>query len=187
MAHDSSSGSGCSVRRLLWCVDSQDIDLTSWDCDTVAGTLQLPNIRSTAARDPTIFTRHHSCFCDAYVHDYLAEGDDFAVIAEEGNAEAVDYYILRCTKAKYVLQESTVDDYGEAYDAHSMVVLGHYFQQVHGCGHYIHFVQYEWPKVAIHYSHLVLVVELRLERIVSKKKGSTPRWRLGPHEHKSIM
>ncbi|KAI5055079.1 hypothetical protein GOP47_0030224 [Adiantum capillus-veneris] len=95
--------------------------------------------------------------------DYLVEGDDFAVIAEEGNAEGVNYYILRCTKAKAL------------------------FSAVHGCGHYIHFIQYEWPKVSIHYSHLVLAVKLRLERIFSKKKGSTPYWRLGLDEHESIM
>lgn len=92
--------------------------------------------------------------------DFLAEGDDFAVIAEQGNDEGVDYYVLRCTRPKMFLEQDTVDGYGEPYDAHSLVVYGHYFQQMRVRGRSIQFQQHQWDKEAIHYSHLVLAVKL---------------------------
>ena len=49
--------------------------------------------------------------------DFLVEGDDFAVIAEQGNDEGVDFYVLRCTRAKTFLEHDTVDGFGETYDA----------------------------------------------------------------------
>ena len=93
--------------------------------------------------------------------DFLVEGDDFAVIAEQGNDEGVDFYVLRCTRAaKTFLEHDTVDGFGETYDAHSLIVYGHYFQQLPVRGHTIQFQQYQWEKEAIHYSHLVLAVKL---------------------------
>lgn len=118
--------------------------------------------------------------------DFLAEGDDFAVIAEEGNEEGVDYYILRCTRPKLSLEHDTVDGFGFSFDARSMVVFGHYFSQLSVRGRTIQFQQYQWEKEAIHYSHLVLAVKLRLQRVHSKK-GGAPRWRLDPDDHESIM
>lgn len=185
-------------------------------------------------RDPTIFTRRHSCFCVGCVHgdwadcqfigwadrwheqilrplqgprdtsmpmdavemrfsedadsltDLLAEGDDFAVIAEDGNDEGVDYYILRCTRPKMRLQQAMVDDFALPSDAYSMVVGGHYFEQIPSRKRSIQFQQYEWEKEAIHYSHLVLAVKLRLTMVHSKKAGA-PRWRLDLDDHESIM
>ena len=56
------------MRRFFWYVDGADIDVSSGDCATVHGTLQLHSIRSSSIRDPTIFTCHHSCFCGACIH-----------------------------------------------------------------------------------------------------------------------
>ena len=56
------------VRRFFWYVDGADIDVSSGDCATVHGTLQLHSIRSSSIRDPTIFTHRHSCFCGACIH-----------------------------------------------------------------------------------------------------------------------
>ena len=58
------------------------------------------------------------------------------------------------------LEQETVDGYGDTYDAHSLVVYGHYFQQMRVRGRSIQFQQYQWDKEVIHYSHLVLAVKL---------------------------
>lgn len=237
VATSSSSDVGQSrrtVRRFFTCVDGGDIGIGVGDCVTVDGTLKLHSIRSSMQRDPTVFTRRHSCFCVGCVHgdwvdcqmngwadkwheqilrplqgpgdiamsmdtiemrfsedadsltDFLAEGDDFAVIAEDGNAEKVDYYILRCIRPKMRLQQAMVDDFGLQYDTHSMVVGGHYFQQIPSRGRSIQFQQYQWEKEAIHFSHLVLAVKLRLTMVHSKKGGAL-RWRLHLDDHESIM
>lgn len=57
-----------AVRRFFWCVESSDIDVYSGECSTIPGTLQLHSIRSSSMRDPTIFTRLHSCFCVGCIH-----------------------------------------------------------------------------------------------------------------------
>lgn len=66
--------------------------------------------------------------------DFLVEGDDFAFIAKEGNEERVEYYILCCTRPKMLLERDTVNDYGFCFDAHSMVVFGHHYRQLHSRG-----------------------------------------------------
>ena len=44
--------------------------------------------------------------------DIIQIGDVFAVIAEEGNEEEVDYYFLLCTNTKHSFEASIMDDYG---------------------------------------------------------------------------
>ena len=56
------------VKKYFWCVDNSDINLTSVDCATVHGMLQLHSIRSSSMRDPTVCTRRHSCFCVGCIH-----------------------------------------------------------------------------------------------------------------------
>lgn len=118
--------------------------------------------------------------------DLLAVGDVFAVIAEDGNEEKVDYYILRCTRPKCILERDTMDDHGFSFDAHSMIVAGRFYAQSHIRRTGIEFVQYQWEKEAMVYSHLVLAVKLMLRRVHSKKVGP-PRWTLSQHDHVSIL
>ena len=66
--------------------------------------------------------------------DLLEKGDVFAVIAEEGNVEGVDYYLLRCTRPKCTLQELTKDQHGFSFDPHSVVVYGRYYAQISSRG-----------------------------------------------------
>jgi hypothetical protein len=50
------------------------------------------------------------CFkINLYLSFYIHAGDIFAVQALPDNAENVDYYLLRCTKAKHKLLEGTID------------------------------------------------------------------------------
>ena len=101
--------------------------------------------------------------------DYLQEGDVFAVIASENNEEHVDYYLLRCTRAKCTLTADAIDDYGHLFERHSVVVYGRYYTQIATRGGAIVFSRYEWEKEAIMYPHLVLGVKLDLRRVHSKK------------------
>ena len=115
----------------------------------------------------------------------LEDGDVFAVIAEEGNIEKVDYYLLQCSRPKTKLLVDTIDDHGDSYERYSVVVYGRYYAKVTNRGKDIHFVQYEWNKEAIMYSHLVIAVKLQLQRVKSKKK--TPTWKLSHLDHESIL
>lgn len=118
--------------------------------------------------------------------DYLQEGDVFAVIASENNEEHVDYYLLRCTRAKCTLTADVTDDYGHLFERHSVVVYGRYYAQIATRGGAIVFSQYEWEKEAIMYSHLVLGVKLDLRRVHSKKT-TAPRWTLSHSDHEGIL
>jgi hypothetical protein len=47
-----------------------------------------------------------------FLGDLLYISDNFMVIAEEGNDEDVDFYILQCQKPKYVVQETFTCSWG---------------------------------------------------------------------------
>jgi hypothetical protein len=57
--------------------------------------------------------------------DLVSEGDNFAMVCDD---DKVDYYILQCTKAKYVLSESIESDGGgNSYSIGDMVLEGYYY------------------------------------------------------------
>ena len=79
----------------------------------------------------------------------------------------------------------TIDEHGQSYDKYSVVVYGRYYAQVPHHGKGLIFVQYKREKEAIMYSHLVIAVKLKLERIQIKKK--TLAWKLPNVDNEGIL
>ena len=125
--------------------------------------------------------------------DDLAIGDIFAIIAESDNSEGVEYYLLQCTRAKSLIHEDMEDGHGETFESHSMVVGGRYFIQITEASEstpYLEFDRYMWKKEAIHFSHLVVGIKLKLLQVPHEAIDSSRRryhYRLDIHDHESII
>jgi hypothetical protein len=60
----------------------------------------------------------------------LEIGDCFAILAEPGNSEKANWFILQCTKPMHLVQEEVKEDaWGNQFDQGDEVVEGLYFQQ----------------------------------------------------------
>ena len=115
--------------------------------------------------------------------DVMQIGDVFAVIAEEGNEEEVDYYLLLCTKTKHSLEASIMDDYGIDYSRGDMVVEGKYY--VLGktrSTKFLLYEQYQWKKKYVQYSHLVIGTRLHLKPHNKSKKRMNFELTIEDHE-----
>ncbi|KAI5082366.1 hypothetical protein GOP47_0002109 [Adiantum capillus-veneris] len=60
--------------------------------------------------------------------EYLIEGDNFAVNADAGNAEGVEFFLLRCTKRKWMTSCILRDKWKNKCDKNTYVVTGCYYQ-----------------------------------------------------------
>jgi hypothetical protein len=97
--------------------------------------VEVLNASSTAYVRRAMEANFHEDEWDAYGvdGDYLAAclqlGDNFAVNAEEGNDEDVDFYIVLCTKALFTATKSFKCKWGETFNVGDKVVAGKYYQK----------------------------------------------------------
>eukprot|EP01018_Ginkgo_biloba_P020955 Gb_12101 [translate_table: standard] len=104
------------------------------------------------------------------ISDFLSEGDVFSIITPPDNLENVQYYLLRCTASKRLLNvESTnADDF--TYPTSSMVVMGHFFQKIAQNDSYMTYKDYHIDMIVFQYSHLIVEIHLSLAPIRGKGK-----------------
>ena len=119
------------------------------------------------------------------VSDMVREGDVFAVIAPENNQEKVHYYLLRCTMSKSTLLQEYNDPSNYTYPIGSMVLMGHFFEEVKKCKDHIIFQDYQPEVIYAQYSHLVIATRLQLKQVKSRKKQR--QWRLSIDDHDAIL
>ena len=96
-------------------------------------------------------------------------GDNFAVAAEAGNDEGVDFYILQCTKSMYLVEEESVADVWKGVIERSdEVVEGLYYKQQGK--NPTSYILLRDSGVARIYSHLIFYSKFAMNQLQHKQK-----------------
>jgi hypothetical protein len=107
----------------------------------------------------------------------LQVGDHFAVIAERGNIENVDFFILQCTRTMYTVQDEQVEDsWGGVHERGDEVIEGMYYKR-QGMSQNS-FVLLRETGVACLYSHLVIASKFGMTMCRHKQKRKTSVYKL---------
>lgn len=111
----------------------------------------------------------------------------YVVVAPEDNDEQVEYWLARCVEPKKKLICDQVDDDGFQYLVGSIVVVGtwlrKYLTRRNGLPAY---EDYQSEKKIIHYSHLVVATNIKLERYKGRPANKV-LWTLSVEEHEAII
>ena len=100
--------------------------------------------------------------------DYLTEGDNFAVNAEADNEEGVEFFLLRCTKRKWMTESIVRDQWKNKCAKNTYVVTGCYYQQK--VGHANHYTLLDDKGVTNLYSHLVRAIKFEMPLVDATSK-----------------
>jgi len=106
-------------------------------------------------------------------------GDNFVILAQEGNDEGIKLYILQCQQASHIVQDRFTCPWGDEFDVGDHVIIGLYYQKwgIDDNG-------YEFltnSQMAFFYTHLVLACKFMMLLVHDKMKGSEPIYQL-PNE-----
>jgi hypothetical protein len=114
---------------------------------------------------------------DHFLASQLQVGDHFAVVAEQGNIETVDLFILQCTKPMYiVLDERLEDSWGGVVERGDEVLEGIYYKR-QGLSQNS-FVLLRETGVARLHSHLVIASKFAMNLCRHKQKSHTSVYKL---------
>lgn len=117
----------------------------------------------------------------------MCTGHVYAVVAPEDNEEGTEYWLARCVEPKHKLTTPRVDDDGYDYPTGSVVVVGtwlrKYLTRKNGLPA---FEDYELEKKIIHYSHLVVATNIKLDRYRGRP-ANKQLWTLSMEEHETII
>ena len=106
---------------------------------------------------------------------YIAR-DIFVVQALADNIENVDYYLLRCTKAKHKFLEGTIDDDQQSYPIGSVVVEGTYYKKNRIIDSGTEFIEYMPGEKVLQYINLVLATKLQFDAIPRLGHPGNQKW-----------
>ena len=101
--------------------------------------------------------------------------------------ENLDYYLLRCTKAKHKLLEGTIDADQQSYPIGSVVIEGTYYQQTKVTDNGIEFIEYKPREKVLHYSKHVIATKLQFEAIQKRGRRGNQNWKLPIEEHEKLI
>ena len=71
-----------------------------------------------------------------HAFDMVRKGDVLVVVAPENNPVKVHYYILQCNRSKSTLMQEYNDPSDYDYPIGSMVLMGHFVEEVRKCKDY---------------------------------------------------
>ena len=112
--------------------------------------------------------------------EYLSEGDNFAVNAEAGNKEGVEFYLLRCTTTKWMTNCVIQDQWRNKCAKDTYVITGYYFEQKEGDPN--HYTLLDHKGVTNMYSHLVRAIKFYMPLVDTTSKT----YYLSPKVHETI-
>ena len=101
--------------------------------------------------------------------------------------ENVDYYLLRCTKAKHKLLEGTINVDQQSYPIGSVVIEGTYYQQTRVTDSGIEFIEYKPGGKVLHYNNHVITKKLQFEAIQRRGRRGNQKWKLSIEEHEKLL
>ena len=87
--------------------------------------------------------------------------------------------------SKSTLLQEYNDPSNYTYPISSMVLMGHFFEEVKKCKDHIIFQDYQPEVIYAQYSHLVIATRLQLKQVKSTKKRR--QWRLSIDDHDAIL
>ena len=122
--------------------------------------------------DYPLYAGHYDDLSDA-----LCVGDNFATNPTEKD---VDFYILKCTTAKYKTRRACRDGWGNCASANSYVVEGYYYEKVDGQID-LYCIPTTQPLVILP-SHLVRAIKFEMECV----EGDSNMFRLSPDIQENI-
>jgi hypothetical protein len=100
----------------------------------------------------------------------LEVGDHFAVVAEEGNSEGVDFYILLCQKSLHEVREDSIEDsWGQKVYCGKYILVGTYYQRRGRSNN--SYVLCDTNRPAFIYSHLVIIAKFNMEVSAHRQRG----------------
>lgn len=105
-----------------WRKCSNKTHVTSWSFHKI--TLSDGGNSDDELEEPK-YEGHYEALSEA-----IEVGDNFALNAEDGNEEGVDFYLIKCTSTKEQLKADEVDSWGTKIEAGSYILKGFYYKQV---------------------------------------------------------
>lgn len=99
----------------------------------------------------------------------------------------MDYYLLRCTKAKYKLLEGTIDADQQSYSIGIVVIEGTYYQQTRVTNSGIEFIEFKPRGKVLHYSNHIIETKLQFEAIQRSGCHGNQKWKLPIEEHEKLL
>lgn len=98
-----------------------------------------------------------------FLSDMVEVGDNFVVRAKEENGKCRDFFILKCTRTKYTLEQSMVNPWDAdcTWDPGFILVEGTYYQQ-YSKSKYLYMMLDDKP-VGVVESHLVCYIKFPME------------------------
>ena len=111
----------------------------------------------------------------------------YAVIAPIDNDEQTEYWLARCVEPKKKLTCHQVDDDGFEYPIGSVVVAGTWRRRnLTRRNGLPAFEDYQTEKKFLHYSHLVVATNIKLERYKGRPANKV-LWTISMLEHETII
>lgn len=121
--------------------------------------------------------------CYTLLIQILVVGHAYVVVAPQG----IQYWLARCVETKYKLTHTRVDDDGFEYSIGSMVVVHTWIRACIIRQNGFHtYEDYQIDKNIIHYSHLVLATNIKLNRFHGRPHNKV-LWKNLIEEHEIIM
>ena len=128
--------------------------------------------RNQEAEDYPLYAGHQDNLSDA-----LCVGDNFATNPTEKDA---DFYILKCTRAKYKTTRACRDGWGSCTSANSYVVEGYFYEKIKGQID-LYCIPTTQPLVILP-SHLVRAIKFEMECV----EGESNMFQLSPEIQENI-
>ena len=98
--------------------------------------------------------------------DLIHVGDNFVVLAMEGNPEGVEFYILQCSRAKHQVSAPFTCPWGPDYEVGDLVVRGTYYQKWNNG-----YVYLSNSRPAHNDAHLIVHCKFAMIPEVGRRKG----------------
>lgn len=114
--------------------------------------------------------------------DYLTIGQNFAVLAEDGNSEGVPYYVLHCQRPQFVVREAFACVWGNQFEVGDHAVEGTYYQKW-GPQNYVYL---STSRPAYIHSHLVIARGFPMMPQNHRVQGRDPTYKI-LHEHHQLI
>lgn len=115
--------------------------------------------------------------------DFLSIGQNFVVLAEDGNCEGVPYYVLHCQRPKFVVRQAFECVWGNKFEVGDHAVEGTYYQKW-GPQNYVYL---STSRPTYIHSHLVIARGFPMMPQDHMVQGRDPTYKLLQGHHQMIL
>ncbi len=58
----------------------------------------------------------------------IEPGDNFAIVCEPGNKNKLDFWLVKCTQPKHVVEKAFIDGWGANFSRKEHIITGKYYE-----------------------------------------------------------